>query len=426
MSLDIHLTQPQADFLALQCKFPLFVAGYGSGKTFTLTTSALVDSMSFGGARIGVYSDTFDQLRLNIVPRLEEMFEDAAVPHKFNNSTFSLTFMLDGKENSIVCRSIDNPKRIIGYETFRAHVDEIEAASNEAKATEVWQKIAARNRQRHPDYRDGMKVIPFHMTNRVSAYTTPDQGFGFTYKRWGKGHREGYGHVQASTMSNPHLPSDYVDALRNDYPEELVEAYLYGSWCNLTAGTVYTAFDRDSCNSDREIMDGEPLHIGMDFNVNAMAATIFVQDGHRTVAASEIFGCRDTAHMIDTIKDKFPNHHITVYPDSSGGSGSTSGGASTSDITLLIAAGFAVRAEASNPRVRNRVVCVNSRLADGTVRVNVARCPQLVEGLERQAYDRNGAPDKTQGFDHMNDAFGYRICYSYPLRAQQNRVIHAR
>jgi hypothetical protein len=413
--MNIDLTEPQARFFRLDCKYPLFVGGYGSGKSFALMVAALRDLFLYPGARVGVYSDTYDQLRLNIAPRLEDMMEEAGIPYKFNKTEWTLSVNFGQDVNEIIMRSIDNPKRIIGYEVFRSHVDEIEASTTEAKAEDVWRKIVARNRQKCGTLR-----------NRVSAYTTPDQGFGFTYKKWSNPTSSEYQYVQAATKSNHHLPPDYVDALAADYSDGYIDAYLNGAWCNLTSGTVYSAFNRETCNSDREIQPGEPLHIGMDFNVNNMAAVVFVQESRSTIAADELIGYADTPAMIEAIKGRYAGHNITIYPDATGIKTTSSGGASISDITLLRQAGFAVRADSVNPRVRSRIVCVNARLADGTVKVNVERCPQVAEALERQIYDKHGEPDKTQGFDHSNDAFGYRVCYSYPLRAVQNRKIYAR
>jgi len=407
--MEIRPTIPQAEFLSLNCKYPLFVAGYGSGKTHALITSALVDLFSYDGARVAIYSDTYDQLRLNLIPRIEDMLSESGIPYQFNRTEYTITV----GSNQLILRSIDNPKRIIGYEVFRSHVDEIEAATNKDKANDVWRRILSRNRQKCGT-----------LQNRVSAYTTPDQGFGFTYEKW-RGNTGDYQYVRAGTSSNPYLPSDYIDSLLNDYPAELAEAYINGEWCNLTAGSVYTAFDRKLSHSDREVQPGEPLFIGMDFNVNNMAAIVFVNDASGTVAADELVGYADTPATIEAIKNRYDGHRIFVYPDASG-QNTSSKGASTSDITLLKAAGFIVKAPNRNPRVRDRIVCVNARIADGTVRVNTKKCPQLTESLEKQAYDKHGEPDKTQGYDHANDGFGYRIIYDYPLRSKSNRNIYAR
>jgi hypothetical protein len=49
-------------------------------------------------------------------------------------------------------------------------------------------------------------------------------------------------------------------------------------------------------------------------------------------------------------------------------------------------------------------------------KVNPETCPHYVEALEKQAYDKNGEPDKTSGLDHCLDAGGYFISYRYPIQ----------
>jgi hypothetical protein len=55
--------------------------------------------------------------------------------------------------------------------------------------------------------------------------------------------------------------------------------------------------------------------------------------------------------------------------------------------------------------------------------VNPDTCPTLVESLERQAYAKNGEPDKQAGFDHLNDALGYFVVYKYGL-ARSTVTLH--
>jgi len=407
MQMKIQLTRPQFEFLRLSCKFPLFVAGYGAGKTHALIVCAIHDLFSApDGAKVAVYSDTYDQLKLNIIPRMEGMLADLGISYVFNRSDF----VISAGDRKLIFRSIDNPRRIIGYEALRSHVDELEAGTTKDKAADVWRRIVARNRQRIPG-----------MDNRVSCYTTPDQGFGFTYERWSKSPpSDDYQYVRASTDSNPFLPDDYYDALLADYPEELARAYVSGEWCNLTSGSVYPAFNRTDCSSTRKVMSGEPLHIGMDFNVNNMAAVVAVRDAEVLHVVDELIGYRDTPAIIEAIKGRYPGHVVNVYPDASGAS-TSSQDASRSDIILLKQAGFLVRAKRRNPRVRDRVVCVNQRLSEGRLRIHVDRCPQLVECLEQQTYDAHGQPDKDQGYDHANDALGYMVAYLMPLQLAAKR-----
>ncbi len=49
MQVNIKATEPQAAFLNMHCKFPAFVAGFGTGKSEVMCNSALLDSLE-GGA----------------------------------------------------------------------------------------------------------------------------------------------------------------------------------------------------------------------------------------------------------------------------------------------------------------------------------------------------------------------------------------
>ena len=154
--------------------------------------------------------------------------------------------------------------------------------------------------------------------------------------------------------------------------------------------------------------------LGMDFNVGNMSACAFVLRGLNWHCVDELKGGADTPSMIATMQDRYSGHHITVYPDASGKNASSKG-ASLSDIGLLRKAGYAIRAKASNPRVKDRVLAVNMGFESGRVFVNPDTCPETSRCLEQQPYDKNGEPDKTTGLDHQNDAFGYPIAYAMPV-----------
>ena len=106
-----------------------------------------------------------------------------------------------------------------------------------------------------------------------------------------------------------------------------------------------------------------------------------------------------------------------VYPDASGNA-RKSNNASDSDLAILKQAGFQVCVNRRNPAVKDRVLSYNKLShseGERRFRVNVDACPHLVESLEKQAYDRNGEPDKSGGLDHVLDASGYFIVYKYPI-----------
>jgi hypothetical protein len=156
----------------------------------------------------------------------------------------------------------------------------------------------------------------------------------------------------------------------------------------------------------------------MDFNVGKMAAVVHVlRSDDRVCAVDEIVDKLDTPAMIESIKERYEGHPIIVYPDASGGSRKTND-ASKSDISLLRSAEFTVCAPKANGRVRDRVLALNALINNKGQRrylVNPARCPHLVESLEKQAYDKNGEPDKSGGLDHIVDAPGYFAVYKFPV-----------
>ena len=404
MQIKFQLTEPQEKLVLSQAKYPAFVAGFGAGKSEAMCKAAFIDAAHSSDALIGLYAPTYDLVRLITAPRICAILSEQGVPHKWNKQE-NIVYTNYPRFGDFILRTMDNPERIVGYETYRAHVDELDTLKPEM-AQRVWNQVIARNRQKPKGVAD--------VFNRVSAYTTPE-GFRFVYDRWVRNAADGYEIIQAPTYSNPFLPEDYVESLRLSYPAELIEAYIEGRFVNLTSGVVYTGYDRDGCRSAETIQGNEPLHIGQDFNVNDMASVVFVAREDKWHAVDELKGLRDTPHLIDTLRNRYAGHAIYIYPDASGDSRKTVN-ASVSDLELLRQAGFKVRSPRANPRVKDRILAVNSAFNKGRLFVNDSKCPVYAEALEQQAYDKNGEPDKTTGHDHANDAGGYFVHYTMPVR----------
>lgn len=405
----IELTRPQYDFVTATERFPAMVAGFGSGKSEAACWRALRLKRAYPKQDVAYYLPTYDLVSRMAFPRFEEKLETMGASFKINRNDNLISIWNCG---SIILRTMDNPARIVAYEVADSICDELDTLPTD-KAQEVWNKVIARNRQKKPD----------GSPNTVGVATTPE-GFRFVYERWKKNPAPGYRLIRASTYTNAHnLPDGYIDSLRTSYPPTLLQAYLEGEFVNLTSGSIYAEFDRHLNAATTTIQTSEPLHIGMDFNVGQMAAAVFVLRDGQPHAVDEITGVLDTPAMIATIKARYEGHAIFVYPDASGG-GRRSNNASESDIALLRAARFTVLAPSANPPVKNRILAMNQMIhSDGErrLRVNVDRCPALVEALEKQAYDKNGEPDKATGLDHINDACGYFIHYRFPVKGREIR-----
>lgn len=159
----------------------------------------------------------------------------------------------------------------------------------------------------------------------------------------------------------------------------------------------------------------EPVYIGIDFNVEHMAAVASLFVNGTLYIFKEYHDFLDTPELIASIQHDFPNSKIVCFPDASGVKrGSVDAG--TSDLALLRKAGFSVRARSRNPFIKDRVASVNNAFNQKKLFVDVERCPELTEALEQQVYASNGMPDKTTGLDHILDAIGYMIAYLMPVR----------
>lgn len=400
----IELTAPQFDFVTAEEQFPAMVAGFGSGKTHAAIIRTLAKKLQYPGQNVAYYLPTYDLVRRIGFPRFAETLEGMGVPYKTNKADAVIAVEGAGE---IIFRTMDTPERIIGYEVADSIADELDTLKEE-QARDVWTKIISRNRQKKPD----------GSLNTVGVATTPE-GFRFVYDRWKRNPVAGYRIIKASTMSNSaNLPAGYIDSLRASYPSNLLAAYLDGEFVNLVAGSVYAEFDRHKNTTAETIQPAEALHVGMDFNVGKMSAALHVLRGDDPHAVLEYTRVMDTPAMCALLKARHAGHPIIVYPDASGQS-RKSNNASESDLSILRAAGFSVRNNPTNPRVKDRVLSVCAMVnKDGArrYRINPETCPELVESLEKQAYDKNGEPDKSGGLDHIIDAAGYFIAYRYPIQ----------
>lgn len=413
--MSLQLSTPQGVFLnQLNTKNKAYVAGLGGGKTFIECVDQLVFNCKHPRIMQGFYGPSYRIIREVYPPTMDEAahFFGFKTKYKISNQELEL-YSGNIYRGTIMCRSMDRPETIIAYKHARAAVDEIDTMST-AKAEEAARRISERNR-----------LIVEGEVN-VTAFGTTPEGFRYMYKTFADKPKLNCSMVQASSYENQkYLPPDYIDSLKEIYSPDRVLAYINGQFVNLTTGTVYKNFDRTLNHCDTEIKPGEPLHIGMDFNVGNMNAIVFVLRDGDPHAVRELGMILDTPAMILTLKESFQGHPITIYPDSSGDNRS-SNNASETDTSLLIGAGYRCLHNASNPRIKDRVTAKNTMLcnAEGKrrLKVNTRNCPGYTNDLEQQAYNKNGEPDKSAGNDHRNDAGGYFIAFSFPVVRPITRI----
>jgi len=440
MRVSLELTYPQGEMHKMKDEykvpFPLFTGGYGCGKSEILAINAVRDVMLFPGCRVGIYAPTLDLLDLNLVPRIQHRLDQLGINYHMNTAKHRL-MIRGGRE--IIFRSMNDPGRIVAYEVYASHVDEADLMINIKKATDAWDRIIARNRQKWENL-DGT-LHPKHF-NMVSAYSTPE-GYKFTYKRWSKKPGEGYRYVQAPTSSNWTLDEAYIKNLKDTYTPEQCKAYLLGEWTNIFNGSVYTYFNKKKLSTNKVISRGDILLAGADFNYGGSCVSIYTgitewdrlskEERESLTSKASIrkamntqIGLRmidectvhDTEQMVEVLTNDYSKNRVIIYPDATGDSNSSN--ASESDIAMLKLARFQIKANPSNPRIVDRVNSLQRLMYNGLFEINPDTCPKSVESLQEHAYsERTNLPEKFSGpatIDDRNDAAGYPSAFMFPIK----------
>jgi len=399
-----NLTSSQVDFVTSTKINNGFVAGLGAGKSFIATFKTIMKKMEYPNHTVAYYLPNYGLIRDIAFDKFPTMLSEMKIDYELNKSNKEIHIKDAGK---IIFRSMDNPETIVGYEVFYTVIDECDILPMD-KMTTAYNKIKARNRQKAD--------VP----NMIDVVGTPE-GHKWFYERYVDNFDDKHDRlIRAKTIDNPYLPKGYIDELRREYPAQLIEAYLEGQFVNLTSGTVYNSFDRtlnDTSKTDDLISD---LHIGIDFNVNYMAAAVcLIKDG-KIYVVDEFTGLFDTPAMIEAIEQRYTGRKIYMYPDAAGNQ-RKSVNADETDIKLLRQAGLIVRARDSNPLIMTRVNTVNAMLKNATgdrkLFVNVNKCPVMTKTFEQLAYDeKTNLPDKASGLDHLADAIGYLVNFLFPMR----------
>lgn len=375
----------QYNFISSYATHTALIAGFGSGKTHGGVLKTILRHLEYQ-VDVAYYLPTYPLIRDIAFGKFSEILDEMKIPYELNRTDKEFRT----KYGRIILRSMDNPDLIVGYEVGYSLIDEADILAMQ-KMYDVYIKVLGRNRS-NP------------VKNCLDFVSTPE-GFKFMYDFFVSNTKEDRVLIKGKTTDNPYLPPDYVENLKQNYSANQLKAYLEGEFVNLTSGTVYYEYERDIHDTVRQVNSGDIIHVGCDFNVTNMHAVAFVNDNGINHAVDEFVGLFDTFSLREQLRHTYPNHKINVYPDAAGGARKTSG---KSDHDLLREYGFNVITRSKNPFVKDRVNEVNKSFRDKTAFVNKTRCPKLAEALERQPY-KNGEPDKTSGFDHINEAFGYYI-----------------
>ena len=378
------------------------VCGFGAGKTYGLICKGVHMAAMNVGHVSALFEPIAPMLRDILQRTMDELLEKWEIPFDFRVSPLpEYTLHFAEGSHTILLRTMETANRIRGQNLCAVGFDEADTA-NKSVATQAMRMALAR-------LRDG-NVQQFY------AATTPE-GFGWAYDTFEKNASDDTALIRAKTSDNPYLPEGFIDSLLENYPEQLIKAYLDGYFVNLNTCQVYDRFDRAKhVITDIPDVSNEPLRVGCDFNISNCNAVIGVRLGNKLLLIDEISGAHDTDDMARQIQRIAEGRKVYIYPDASGGNRSTN--ASRTDIEILQSYGFSNQSPKANPPIRDRVASVQALLENGKgeVRLQVAAgCKRTIECLELQSYTEAGLPDKDAGYDHLVDSLGYLVYRDFSM-----------
>ena len=233
--------------------------------------------------------------------------------------------------------------------------------------------------------------------------------------------RQGWVAFQYTSIDGGRIPSEEIEAARQDLDERTFRQEYLASFEQYSGVIAYAFGDHNVCGLNA-YEQGEPIVIGLDFNVTPFSAAVMRQTKWGLECFDEIsIANSNTEEFIQEVKNRYPKSSITCYPDPAGVQRRTSASGQT-DIKLLQNAGFKVLYRQQHPAVKDRINAANSvfKQREGTQRFLVdQRCRNVIKSLRNYSYKENTqVPDKDSGYDHMFDALTYAIEYIYPVKRE--------
>ena len=403
-----RLKQPQANVFRSPARFRLLNAGRRFGKTHLAVLELINAAVNKPESMNWYVAPTYRQAEQIAWAKLKALLPPEYISKKDEGD---LSIILPNK-STIALRGADNPDSLRGPGLDFVVFDEAAFQKQEA-----WTEVL------RPSLSDKM--------GRALFISTP-AGYNWFYDVFSRA-KEGKNDWKAwqyTTLEGGNVSPEEIEAARHDMDERTFRQEYEASFESL-AGRVYYAFDRrkypDGNVSDVKDIDGAPILVGMDFNINPMSAVFAVRAGGQIhIIGEATIDNGNTDEMVRLIKSRYPNRTIRVCPDPTGNSRKTSAPVGQTDFTILRQAGFQVLAPSRPYPVVDKINTVNAglRTAAGDKRVLInPTCKQLIMALDGLTYvEGTNEPDKSSGLDHITDALGYLLLWELPLRGSGGAI----
>lgn len=410
MSNEITLSVPQSKILMCKKRFVNVCAGRRFGKSYVSGVRIIQKLVNTKKPKNVLYlAPVSSQARSIMWDGWIKRFLPLEYIQKKNEQQMTMT-LKNGSTLSVY--GADDPDHLVGGSIDLLVVDECAIVRQE-----VYEKLRPSLSDK---YCDGEALF----------ISTP-RGYNWFYELFKRGEDSKYQKDWASfhftTIDGGNVPQEEIEqAKREMTPKMFAQEYLASF--ETMANKVYEMFDKKANNCKRKDYWGNgDIHVGMDFNVNPMTATIAVIEKSKELDGDEVAYVFDeieipnanTYEMAREIRRRYPVADVYVYPDPTGKKRQTSAVVGVTDFTILEDAGFKVLAPYAPYKTRDKINTVNTCFcnANGQRHIYIVEgaCPTLRKCLEGYCYNEKGDFDKTQGYDHITDALAYFINFKFSM-----------
>jgi len=395
----LKLSPPQRKVADDTARFRVLVTGRRFGKT-TLAIRELCYHARIPGRVCWYVAPSYRQAKQIAWVKLKEILKDLRWIKKVNEAELTIEL----KNKSRIClRGADNKDSLRGVGIDFIVMDE-SADIEETAWTEVLR----------PTLSDTKGLAMFAGTPKGMNW------FHDLYQRGQDPSEQDWSSYQFTTIDGGFVDAGEIEQAKRDLDAKTFRQEYQATW-ETYSGIIYYGFSMsDNVKHFDEPLDNNIIHIGMDFNLDPMAAVVsYIKNGCIYIMDEIQIWSSNTEEMCQEIHRRYPGKKIFVYPDPASKQRKTSAGGKT-DLSILMNSGFICKVPPRHMAVRDRINSVNAKLCSASDERQVfihPKCKNLLNSISKHTYKEGTVlPDKTQGFDHMNDALGYLISFLYPIR----------
>lgn len=380
--------------------------GYGSGKSTALVHKLIKLSMINAPFDGGLVVPTFADFKNDVLPIMENIFYENDITFKYHGTDHKFQFPW----SKGYLRVFSADKKLRGPNLAYVGI-------NELCLIPVERYLEAIGRVR-------IREAPFP---QVVSSSTPE-GIGSPYyTKFVENPMKNSKILYMNTMENSHnLDPNYIQSLFDTYPKQLIDAYLHGLWVSLSGNRFYYSYTPEKNDRSHEPNPNMLFHIGIDFNVAFLCASVWQDYGNKLVCVDEVV-LKDgdgfkTENLVTALKIRGYNGNNSIcYPDPASRARSTRG---DPDAETLKRAGYEVRMRNVAPRFRERQINVNNLMEKGLIEINPKRCQHLKKDLisvesDPVTMEKN---KKNPQLTHMSDGMDYLVDILRPFNAHKSVI----